>query len=112
MSTTHPLDGVRGHKLVTEEIRKALPALYSQDGKGDQAVAYVKFFSPYTNWTWYGTEFDGDDTFFGLVIGFETELGYFSLSELEGVERAGLPLVERDLDFRPTTLGEVRRLHR
>lgn len=37
-------------KLVTDEIRKVVPELYSQDGKGDKAVAYVKFFTPWSNW--------------------------------------------------------------
>jgi hypothetical protein len=31
-----------------------------------------------SSWTWYSTEFDGEDLFFGLVVGFETELGYFN----------------------------------
>ncbi len=101
-------DGARGHKLLTAEDRKKLPALYSQDGKGDDAIAYVKFFTPFSSWTWYATEFDGDDTFFGLVVGLETELGYFSLSELDGLARKGLPLVERDLYWTPTRLGDIR----
>ena len=67
-------------KLLTKEIRKTVPELYSQEEKGDEAVAYIKFFTPWSNWTWYATEFDREDTFFGLVIGLETELGYFSLN--------------------------------
>ena len=68
----------------------------------------VKFFTPDSYWTWYATEFDGTDTFFGLVDGQEQELGYFSLSELEDVRGPlGLP-VERDLHFNPTPLSEVR----
>ena len=38
------------------------------------------------NWTWtiYEAEFSGDEIlFFGLVDGFESELGYFTLSDLE-----------------------------
>ena len=55
-------------------------------------------------------EFDGSDTFFGLVSGFEVELGYFSLSELQSVRGAfGEPVVERDLHFVPCKLSEVRR---
>jgi hypothetical protein len=95
-------------KLLTQEIRKKLPALYSQDGKGGEAIAYVKFFTPDSNpWTWYATEFDGEDTFFGLVDGHEKELGYFSLKELESVRGPmGLP-IERDLYFRPKTLEGI-----
>jgi len=85
-----------------------LPKLYEQDDKGDDAIAYIKFFDPCSQWTWYAMEFDGDDTFFGLVIGHETELGYFSLKELEGVRnRFGLG-IERDLYFKPMTLKELR----
>jgi hypothetical protein len=96
-----------GMKLLTEEIRKQLPPLYSQDGKGGKAIAYAKFFSPSSNWTFYATEFDGEDTFFGLVEGFEKELGYFSLSELESVRGPmGLP-IERDLYWQPKMLEEI-----
>jgi hypothetical protein len=35
----------------------------------------VKYFTPDSNWTWYASEFDGEDTFFGPVAGFEVELG-------------------------------------
>jgi len=72
-------------KLLTETIRKAVPKLYSQEEREDEAVAYVKFFTAWSDWTWYATEFDGEDSFFGLVVGFETEIGYFSLKELSEV---------------------------
>ena len=97
----------RRHKLLTEELRKQLPPLYSQEDKGGRAVAYVKFFTPDSNWTWWGLEFDGEDTFFGLVEGHVKELGYFSLRELEHVRGPlGLP-IERDLCWQPKTLGEI-----
>jgi len=100
-------DKIRGMKLLTQEIRKKLPPLYSQDGKGGKAVAYVKYFSPSSSWSWYGVEFDGQDTFFGLVDGHCKELGYFSLSELESVRGPmGLP-IERDLYWQPMTLREI-----
>ena len=90
--------------LLPEEIREKLPPLYTNDGIGMQAIAQVKFFTPSSDWTWYATEYDGTDRFFGLVIGFEIELGYFSLSELEGVGG----LVERDLYFKPKSLEEIK----
>ena len=95
-------------KLLTAKIRKKLPPLYSQDGKGGKAIAHVKFFTPDSNpWTWFATEFDGKDTFFGLVHGFEKELGYFSLKELESVRGPmGLP-IERDLYWQPKMLQEI-----
>jgi hypothetical protein len=93
-------------KLLTEELRRRLPALYSTEADRDP-VAQAKFFTPWSNWTWYVTEFDGEDTFFGLVDGLERELGYFSLSELESIlGPAGLG-IERDLHFKPTPLGRL-----
>jgi len=96
-----------GMKLLTEELRRKLPPLYSQDGKGGKAIAHGKFFTPDSSFTWYATEFDGDDIFFGLVDGQFRELGYFSLRELEEV-RGPLGLaIERDIHWQPKTLEEV-----
>jgi len=94
-------------KLLTEEIRKKLPPLYSQENLGGKAVAYAKFFTPDTQWTFWATEFDGEDIFFGLVDGHCKELGYFSLSELQKARGPlGLP-VERDLYWQPKRLEEI-----
>lgn len=93
--------------LLTKEVLKKLPPLYSQEEKGLDAVAVVKFFTPDSNWTWYATEFDGEDLFFGLVDGFEKEIGYFRLSELKSVKGTlGLP-IERDMYFKPKSLKEL-----
>lgn len=95
-------------KLLTNEIKKMLPGLYSTEHDSDP-LAVVKFFTPWSNWTWYATEFDGDDTFFGLVEGHETELGYFSLSELSSVRGPGGLGIERDRYFVPTRLSQLRK---
>ncbi len=93
--------------LLTKKIIKKLPRLYEQEGMGIDAIAYVKFFTPWSSWTWYATEFDGEDIFFGLVDGSEKEMGYFSLSELRSIcEPNGLK-IERDFYFKPTS---IRRL--
>ena len=98
----------RGHKMLTQEIRKSLPALYSQEENADPIVR-VKYFSPYSNWSWFGIEFDGEDIFFGLVSGFEIELGNFSLKELEELDfGGGLPAIERDCYWTPKPLSAVR----
>ncbi len=68
----------------------------------------AKFFTPDSNWTWYATEFDGEDTFFGLVSGFEEELGYFSLSELQSVTGPLGLHIERDIHWTPKPLSECR----
>lgn len=94
--------------LLTAELRAQLPKLYSTDGQGDGVIVWGRFFTPDSNWSWYATEFDGADLFFGLVDGLEVELGYFTLSELEEARGPlGLP-IERDRHWRPRPLGEVR----
>ena len=101
----------RKTELLDGEVKEKLPPLYSGEEKGLEAVAQVKFFTPDSNWTWYASEFDGEDIFFGLVSGFEVELGYFSLKELQEVRGPlGLP-IERDLHFEPKTLQELMEWH-
>ncbi len=83
--------------LLDQETREWLPALYANEEQGLDAKALVKFFTPDSSWTWYASEFDGEDVFFGLVTGHVAELGYFGLSELEEA-RGPLGLsIERDL---------------
>ena len=97
-------------ELMTKAVRQTLPPLCAQDHLGGKAVAHVKFFTPSSGWSWFATEGspEGDDfVFFGLVIGLEKELGYFSLSELRELRGPlGLP-IERDLYWRPKTLEEI-----
>jgi hypothetical protein len=94
-------------KLLTKELLRRLPKLYETENDPDPTV-WVKFFFPASSWTWYATEFDGQDIFFGLVDGFEMELGYFSLSELRSTrDKLGLP-IERDLYFKPCRLSEIK----
>lgn len=96
--------------LMPTDIADTLPGIGTQDGKGEDAIARVKFFTPWSDWTWYVLEYDsGDKTAFGLVQGFEEELGYFSLDELESLRGPGGLRVERDRYFTPTPLKEVRR---
>jgi hypothetical protein len=109
-------DRIRGMKLFSDEVRKILPAIYSQDGKGGKAMAYVKLFTPDSNWTWYATEgepvldesgHEVDFHFFGLVQGHFEEMGYFSLRELETVRGPMKLPIERDLHFTPTSLEQI-----
>jgi len=105
-------------KLLTKALEKALPALYSQDGKGDEAIVYAKFFNPMGAATWFVTEYDPENRiFFGYADLFGqgpdggAELGYVSLDELQAVK---LPLglgIERDIHFTPKTLAEAKRKH-
>ncbi len=95
-------------QLLTQELRDKLPALGATE-KEDDPSAIVKFFTPDSNWTWFATEFDGEDTFFGAVSGAEFELGYFSLSELQELRGPFGLAVERDLYFKPSPLSQIRK---
>jgi hypothetical protein len=117
-----------GTHLLPEILKKRMPALYSQEYERDPVVV-AKYFDPVGSWTWYaleGSPVDEDgymDTnkpkvdylFFGLVVGFETELGYFSLNELktakEGLQGIRALPIERDVWFETQRLSEVRRRH-
>ena len=113
--------------LLTDQIRRSIAPIGAQDGKGDDAVVYVKFFTPDAQWTWYTLEAsavleDGaevpfsevgastvkDVLFFGLVHGLETEYGYYTLSQLREIKGPLGLGVERDLHFGTKTIGEAK----
>ena len=103
-------------KLLPKDLEKTLPKLGATDESiSGQSLAdrkvFAKFFTPDSNWTWYVLEGErqghDDVLFFGLVCGFEKELGYFGLAELESVRGPmGLP-IERDLYLGDKTLGQL-----
>ncbi len=96
-------------------MKAARPVREGADGKVLRATGVTRRRPTLHNgWTWYITEWDSQTgTCFGLVEGFETELGYFDLTELAEVTvLGGVPAVERDLYWEPKTLGEIRRKSR
>ena len=104
--------------LLPDWIKEQLPSLYETEGQPDPNVI-VKFFVPWGSWTWYVTEGSPEDLetegdqkdfrFFGLVDGHEKELGYFVLSELQGIRGPGGLTIERDLYFRQQPLSTFRK---
>ena len=98
-------------KLLNDELIKILPPLYSTENLKDPLIQ-CKFFTPDSSWTWYVLEYDKtNEIFFGFVCGFENELGYFSLEELESVTGALNLNIERDISFKPTKLSVIRKEH-
>ena len=96
-------------KLMTKELETKFPAIYANEEKEAKDILIIaKFFCPWSNWTWYATEFDQESgQFFGYVRGIENELGYFSLDELESVRGPFGLGIERDLYFGVHTLAEA-----
>ena len=96
------LDGLRRHKLMTKVIAEKVPKLNETEDQGYQAEVVVKYFSPYTGYTFFVTEFDGDDVLFGYCLSPAfpdcDEWGYDSLRELAGLVVYGkVPAIERDM---------------
>lgn len=81
-----------------------MPKTYEQDGKGEQAVAYLHYFRG--GMDWYITEKDMESEqyqAFGLAnLGYGAELGYISIIELMAND------IEIDLHFEPTTIGSLK----
>ena len=96
--------------LLPEAVRLQLPPLNSQEEEPDPLVV-CKFFTPDSDWTWYAVEFDGLDSFIGYVVGHVAELGSFTLHELEEARGPLGAKIERDEQFAPTRLSEIKKLH-
>ena len=99
-------------KLLTEQLKKALPELRStEEIPCEDKTRVVKFFNPLGSQTWEIVEGSEDPVssdwlFFGLCdLGFGSpEWGYVSLSELEAIK---LPFglgIERDIYYSPKTI--------
>lgn len=89
-------------ELVTREIAERTPSLYATE-EAEEPIAQAHFFSCANGWDWYMTELDPETgEAFGLVRGFATEWGYFSIREMEELNRSrGFNVIERDAGFEP-----------
>ena len=98
-------------QLLPQRIAATLPALYTtEETPVGEKVLLVKFFDPYTQWTWYACEYDPEERiFFGYVVGQEKEWGEFSLDELESLMMLDgvTPRIERDVNFAPTSFKDL-----
>ena len=73
--------------------------------KFEELTAKVKLFDPTGSWTWYVVAYDPETrTGYGLVDGWEKEVGTCSMEELVAIRGGfGLP-IERDLYWKPAKL--------
>ena len=93
--------------LLPPSARIDIPKLYETESQPDPLVR-AKLFTTWTHWTWYIIEFDGDDLCFGLVDGYERELGYFSMHELESIRGPGGLKIVRDEHFKAVPLSKLQ----
>lgn len=110
MGRTGPGEETGMHELMPKELAATVPPLYATEGEAEP-IARVKLFSSFNGWTWLVTEYDPESgEAFGLVKGLEEEWGYFSIREMEALNRSkGFGVVERDLSFEPKPVSEARR---
>ena len=96
-------------KLIPQTLLSDIPDLYATEGQTNP-LCHVKLFTHDSNWTWYIIEFSkaDRDTCYGYVQGFEDELGYFTLAELESVHGSLGLAIERDLQFEPTRFATLK----
>ena len=87
------------------EIIKNMSKSYETEGQGKEAIAILHYFTG--SWDWFITEKDidtdgkGQIQAFGMVDGFEREMGYINLKE---ITNAG---AELDLHWPPKKLKDI-----
>ena len=105
-------------RLMTTQLAEALEGypLYSQDGKGKEAVCRAVFALGSVRWfILEGNREDDDVILFGIVVGLmEDEYGYISLNELSDVELdlsaqgLGKLQVRQQQNFKPVPLKQIQ----
>ena len=109
---TGKIEQQQAYDLVPKSIQKQLPKLYATDGEllGDR-IAYARYFHPMSSYTAYLLEYDPKEKLgFGLTtMGYEWELGYMSIEEMQSVKVMGLG-IERDIHFQPKALFQIEEL--
>jgi len=94
--------------LIPKNLLKNIPKLYETEEEKDP-LCHIKLFTPDANFTWFIIEVSIDENLcYGYVKSLDSELGYFSLEEIEDI-RGSLNLpVEIDISFKPTLLSVVK----
>ena len=93
--------------LLTKELLQKLPSTDEASAMKDPTV-WVKFFFPDAGWTWFVCGYDPEtDLCWGLVDGYEIELGDFSLMELRQIRGHIGCTLERDLYFDPRPMSQL-----
>lgn len=91
------------------DMIKAMPKTMEQDGKGDNAIVYLHYFTSSADWFIYEKDMETEQhQAFGLadLFGDGGELGYISIIELLNNG------AELDFHWKPRTLGEARKYNK
>ena len=97
-------------KLIPQTLLSDIPDLYETECQLDPIIR-IKLFTPDSCFTWYVIELSKSDmnTCYGYVVGLDSELGYFQLSELEALHGPLGLEIERDMSFRPTQFSSIKK---
>ena len=92
---------------MTKDIKRKAQKQYIEGSNMEQKVV-AKYFDPMGSWKWFLMNKKKDDSYcWGIVKGFEVEMGSFSIDELESIK---LPFglgIERDTLFEPMKAKDV-----
>jgi hypothetical protein len=93
-----------------KELREALPPLGADpDTPLRDTPIHARFYDPASNWQWFVIEFDGQETFFGLILSRSVAVaGQFTLTELSSIDARPPgkgPGIRLDPAFRPVTVA-------
>ena len=103
--------------LMPSDLVEKMPRLYTQDGKGKDAIVYAHLFGPGGDWWLTEVNEDGTEAFGFVRLAAMpdcAELGYISIAELqelvdsEFIAKKNIRfLIEREQNWEPCTLGDV-----
>lgn len=97
-------------RLMTAVIEARAPGLGATEGQEAPTVC-AHFLSCLNGWCWWMTEYDPEPReAFGLAQGFADEWGYFSIAEMEELNRSkGFNVIDREGYFKSKPVSECRR---
>jgi hypothetical protein len=96
-------------KLLTKKIIKDAQAQYDKNDEPlENQMVVGKFFTPWTNWTWYLMNMHEDENYcWGIVQGNALEMGSFLISALKEVDGPFGLKIERDKFFKPINAHDM-----
>jgi len=96
-------------KLLLLDHIKKLEAQYKFGAEMKDQKVIVKLFDPLGSWSWYLMNIDPNNHNYvwGIVKGFEVEMGSIEIRELEKIGATRLLGIERDINFEPMPALEV-----
>ena len=94
-------------KLMTKEIKEKAQKQFDEGSDMEQMVV-AKYFDAMGDWKWFLMNMKKDEDYcWGIVKGFEVEMGSFSMKELEELKLPFGMGIERDICFEPMKASEV-----